>query len=106
MVNPGGTGSPALVISARPEPLPPSVSFIVRSPSAFPLPKKYTNFVGFKLRALGFGPWALGGEFRSVLVRRASLCAIRAFPLKQFRKYLQAAGSVSRAVSAAAGGHL
>src|SRR5688572_27871765 len=44
IVNPGGTGRPALVISARPEPLPPSVSFIVRSPSAFPLPKKYTCF--------------------------------------------------------------
>src|ERR687892_1412478 len=42
IVKPGGTGSPALVISARPEPLPPSVSFIVRSPSALPAPKKYT----------------------------------------------------------------
>src|SRR3712207_4803209 len=41
---PGGTGRPALVISARLAPLPPSVSFIVRSPSALPLPKKYTNF--------------------------------------------------------------
>ena len=40
MVNPGGTGRPALVISARFAPLPPSVSFIVRSPSALPLPKK------------------------------------------------------------------
>src|SRR5688500_20173884 len=44
MVNPGGTGRPALVISARPEPLPPRRSFIVRSPSALPLPKKYTYF--------------------------------------------------------------
>src|SRR5688500_12140527 len=42
IVNPGGTGRPALVISARPEPFPPSTSFIVRSPSALPLPKKYT----------------------------------------------------------------
>src|SRR6185436_14662502 len=42
MVKPGGTGSPALVISARPAPLPPSRSFIVRLPSAFPAPKKYT----------------------------------------------------------------
>src|SRR5262245_52431148 len=49
MVNPGGTGRPAFVISARPEPLPPKVSFIVRSPSALPLPKKYTNFEGFEL---------------------------------------------------------
>jgi hypothetical protein len=42
IVNPGGTGRPAFVISARPEPLPPSSSFIVRLPSAFPFPKKYT----------------------------------------------------------------
>src|SRR5438105_11571234 len=47
IVNPGGTGRPALVISARPDPFPPSVSFIVRSPSALPLPKKYTYFFGF-----------------------------------------------------------
>ena len=46
MVNPAGTGRPALVISARPAPLPPSVSFMDRSPSALPLPKKYTNFLG------------------------------------------------------------
>src|ERR1700676_3053742 len=45
MVNPGGTGSPALVISASPEPLPPSRSFMCRLPSAFPLPKKYTCFL-------------------------------------------------------------
>ena len=43
-VNPGGTGSPALVISARFAPLPPSRSRIVRSPSAEPPPKKYTYF--------------------------------------------------------------
>ena len=30
------------VISARPAPLPPRVSRIVRSPSTLPLPKKYT----------------------------------------------------------------
>ena len=34
IVNPGGTGSPALVISARPAPLPPSTSFILPLPSA------------------------------------------------------------------------
>src|SRR3990170_561306 len=44
IVKPGGTGRPALVISARPEPLPPSRSFIVRLPSALPLPKKNTCF--------------------------------------------------------------
>src|SRR6266850_130518 len=50
IVNPGGTGRPAFVISARPEPLPPSRSFMFRLPSALPLPKKYTCF-----RDLGFG---------------------------------------------------
>src|SRR5438046_1507825 len=45
IVRPGGTGRPALVISARPDPLPPSRSFIVRSPSALPSPKKYTYFL-------------------------------------------------------------
>src|SRR5262245_16560216 len=44
IVNPGGTGRPALVISARPEPLPPSRSFMLRLPSALPFPKKYTCF--------------------------------------------------------------
>ncbi len=51
MVKPGGTGSPALVISARPAPLPPSRSFIVRLPSALPLPKKYTCFFDFPVFA-------------------------------------------------------
>src|SRR5487761_1759207 len=45
MVNPGGTGSPTLVISARPAPLPPSMSFMVPLPSADPPPKKYTYCV-------------------------------------------------------------
>ena len=45
IVNPGGTGRPAFVISARPDPLPPSRSFMVRLPSALPLPKKYTYFL-------------------------------------------------------------
>src|SRR5271170_5273341 len=45
MVNPGGTGRLALVISARPAPLPPSSAFILPLPSALPPPKKYTYFV-------------------------------------------------------------
>src|SRR5436190_20924480 len=45
MVNPGGTGSPALVISARPAPLAPSTSFILPSPSALPPPNEYTYLV-------------------------------------------------------------
>ena len=40
MVNPGGTGRPALVISARPAPLPPRMSFILPLPSALPPPKE------------------------------------------------------------------
>src|SRR5512142_3235174 len=46
MVKPGGTGNPALVISARPAPLPPSSSFILPWPSALPPPKKYTYLTG------------------------------------------------------------
>src|SRR5882762_7481561 len=45
IVKPGGTGSPALVISARPAPLPPRTSFIFPLPSALPPPKEYTYFV-------------------------------------------------------------
>src|SRR5260370_13933062 len=45
MVNPGGKGKPAFVISARPAPLPPSSSFILPLPSALPAPKKKTYFV-------------------------------------------------------------
>src|SRR5258708_6505546 len=44
MVNPGGTGSLARDISARPAPLPPSTSFILPSPSADPPPNEYTYF--------------------------------------------------------------
>jgi hypothetical protein len=49
IVNPGGTGRPAFVISAKPDPLPPRTSFIVRSPSAFRFPKKYTYLAAFPL---------------------------------------------------------
>src|SRR3979411_1330196 len=45
MVKPGGTGSAAFVISARPAPLPPSSSFILPLPSALPAPKKKTYCV-------------------------------------------------------------
>src|SRR6185503_20589961 len=51
MVNPGGTGRPALAISARLAPLPPSRSRSVRSPSDLAPPKKYTYFVDFALTA-------------------------------------------------------
>ena len=40
MVKPGGTGSFALVISARPAPLPPSRSRIFALPSALPFAKR------------------------------------------------------------------
>jgi hypothetical protein len=42
IVNPGGTGSPIAVISARPAPFPPRRSRRFGSPSALPSPKKYT----------------------------------------------------------------
>ena len=44
IVNPGGTGSPALVISARPAPLPPSSERIEALPSALPAPNRYIHF--------------------------------------------------------------
>src|SRR4029453_9343564 len=71
MVNPGGTGRPALVISARFAPLPPSVSFIVRSPSALPLPKKYTYFFVVDLPERG----DVAADFLAVLA--AGLPALR-----------------------------
>src|ERR1700693_3922109 len=45
MVKPGGTGRPALVISAKPAPLPPRSSFILPLPSALPPPKEKTYLV-------------------------------------------------------------
>ena len=91
MVNPGGTGSPALVISARPAPLPPSRSFIVRSPSALPLPKKYTCFVAFAVRSPSsrlLRAFALHGSSRSSFaVHRITT------PSPRFQKYRPAAES-------------
>jgi hypothetical protein len=40
IVNPGGTGTPRFVISARFAPLPPRTAFISLVPSARPSPKK------------------------------------------------------------------
>ena len=40
IVKPGGTGMPSAVISARPAPLPPSVSLPRPAPSATPLPNE------------------------------------------------------------------
>src|SRR5262245_12114375 len=91
MVNPAGTGRPALVISARPAPLPPNVSFIVRFPSAVPLPKKYTNFFEPPLEPLEplelLEPFAL-----ATLVAPTSLPGL-------FRKHPRAGGSIPRAAS-------
>src|SRR6185437_6390726 len=42
IVNPGGTGTPRFVISARFAPLPPRTLVMSRVPSAVPLPKKKT----------------------------------------------------------------
>ena len=43
IVNPGGTGTPRFVISARFAPLPPRIAFMSFVPSAFPSPKKNTD---------------------------------------------------------------
>ena len=40
IVNPGGTGNPRLLISARPAPLPPSRFFMSARPSAAPSPNR------------------------------------------------------------------
>ena len=45
MVNPGGTGSPALLMAARLAPLPPRTSLRSGSPSVRPAPKKYVRRV-------------------------------------------------------------
>ncbi len=45
IVNPGGTGIPRAVISARPAPLPPRVSLPSPAPSATPLPNEKTRFI-------------------------------------------------------------
>jgi hypothetical protein len=42
MVNPGGTGSPMDIMSARFAPFPPRRFFMLAVPSALPSPKKYT----------------------------------------------------------------
>src|SRR5206468_2549839 len=54
IVNPGGTGRPALVISASPEPLPPRRSFMWRLPSALPFPKKYAYLRDLELEEVDF----------------------------------------------------
>src|SRR5262249_4146887 len=70
MVNPGGTGSPALVISARPAPLPPSSSFILALPSAWPAPKQKTYLLsscgGTVVRGLEAGITLIAGLHREL----------------------------------------
>src|SRR5574342_800818 len=75
IVNPGGTGRPALVISANPEPLPPRTSFMWRLPSALPPPKKYTCLcpLGFVVRDLGAVGRALP-VFRFTAIARFDIC--------------------------------
>src|SRR4029453_15409979 len=107
MVNPGGTGRPALVISASPEPLPPSVSFIVRLPSAFPLPKKYTYFELFVVRGADFfaavfvffTAFAIG--FSSNRGSERGIRKITQIP-ERFRRRPRAPGSAFRDASSAA----
>src|SRR5215471_1411887 len=62
MVNPGGTGRPALVISARPAPLPPRTSFILPLPSALPPPNEYTYLVAAGLFVVFFSFTSASGR--------------------------------------------
>src|SRR5688500_8009903 len=81
MVNPAGTGRPALVISARLAPLPPSRSRIERSPSALPSPKKYTCFFAREPRgraAVDLGAARRGAAFAPRLATRAIVFTARA----------------------------
>src|ERR1035438_10534417 len=64
LVKPGGTGRPALVISARPAPLPPRSSRILPLPSADPLPKKKTYWEGARV----FCSWPIAWELVEVVL--------------------------------------
>src|SRR3954454_23675270 len=72
-VNPGGTGNPALVISARPDPLPPSRSFMWRLPSAFPDPKKYTYFLALPVGCGFSGVFRAAGFFGIRRLRQSNV---------------------------------
>src|SRR6202035_1309754 len=72
MVNPGGTGSPARVISATPAPLPPSRSRIDASPSS----KRYTHWCAVRRRGrapLAPGPGLVGAARRVAAAAVADL---------------------------------
>src|SRR6187402_2819441 len=99
IVNPAGTGRPAFVISARPAPLPPSVSFIVRLPSALPFPKKYTNFFADVFAPLAFVVVAFAFFF-------AITFSTPTFPLPvRFQTHLLTEGLVLPAGAATAAAH-
>src|ERR1035441_8602769 len=63
MVNPGGTGSPRLAISARLAPLPPSKSRNPALPSALPSPKVNTHLPDFAASVAGLPATILPAGF-------------------------------------------
>src|ERR1700733_14144230 len=75
MVNPGGTGNPALVISARPAPLPPSTSFIFPLPSALPPPNEYTYLVA-EFFAVEFFCSAISASGRVMVAIISPFCSV------------------------------
>ena len=114
-MNPGGTGNPTFVISARPAPLPPSTSFILPLPSALPPPKKYTYWVdvesafladdlstapcvmGYNLHIFGFrgcGPEERGAGHGSAIQQdHCGCCRAERAPDHQHRTALRGIGS-------------
>src|ERR1700680_3274193 len=74
MVNPGGTGRPARVISATPAPLPPSRSRIDASPSS----KRYTHWRA--VRRLGRAPLAPAAPGLAGAARRVAAAAVADLP--------------------------
>src|SRR5580658_9765574 len=87
MVNPGGTGSPARVISATPAPLPPSRSRIEALPSS----KRYTHL------------WARATPFCDPVVR-ADVFRVAAFLAGVFDDFLPRVLTAIRQPSTCSGG--
>src|ERR1035437_4377904 len=87
MVNPGGTGSPRLAISARLAPLPPSKSRNPTLPSALPSPKVNTHLPDFAASVAGllattllagFGAGLAGLFFKALRARAGGAALARA----------------------------
>jgi len=95
MVKPGGTGSPALVISAKPAPLPPRISFMPLWPS--PFRRRRNRHIAWKLGA-GLLMTEAGGRWASSLEEseRKRIYVARARHATAFAQPLDAPRSVNR----------